>query len=161
MAELECCAAVRRQQRKKIAQPWRILLQKRRQLKQQWPQAILQDPGDFQEIRHGIAGVLEPLFVRDPLRGLEHELEIGGNLGGPCFQDRRLGHAIKRVVDLDRAETLAVESEHLLVRQFIGIERTLPFLVGIAAGADVEVHLRSVSWHPAAKGRCPSTTSLR
>src|SRR6266498_5142186 len=78
--------------------------------------------------------------MRDPLRRLEHELEIGGNFRGPCFQNGGLGHAIERVVDLDRSKTLAVEAEHLLVRQALGIKRAFPFLVGIAAGADVEVH---------------------
>src|SRR5206468_958729 len=57
----------------------------------------------------------------------------------PRFQDRRLGHAVERVIDLDRPKALAVIAEHLLVRQVLGIERALPLLVRIAAGADVEV----------------------
>src|SRR5437867_4585204 len=48
MAELECRRAVWRQQRKKLAQPWRVLPQKRWQLEQQRPQAVLQRPGDFE-----------------------------------------------------------------------------------------------------------------
>ena len=46
--------------------------------------------------------VLQPLDVRDPLRRLEHEPEIGRHLARPRFQHRRLGHAIEGVVDLDR-----------------------------------------------------------
>src|SRR5262249_45890797 len=97
----------------------------------------------------------EPPQVRNLLRCLEHELEIGGNRVGPAYQDRSLGQAIERAVDLNGTKTLAVETEHLLGRQVLGIERALPFLVGIAARTDVEVHgsfTRQKSPYPIADG---------
>src|SRR5688572_6971743 len=83
MAELERCAALRRQQREKLAQPRCILLEVRRQLKQQWSQALLQRLDNFEQRRHRSACVLEPLKMRYPLRRLEHELEIGEDLARP------------------------------------------------------------------------------
>src|SRR6266404_2366184 len=140
MAELERHAALERQQGEKRTQPRHVLLESRRQLKQQRSQALLQLAGHFEKARDQVACILEPLPVRNLFRRLEHELEIGGHRGCPCFQDRRRGQATKRVVDLDRPKMPAVKGEHLLGRQLRGVERTLPFLVGIATGADVEVH---------------------
>ena len=76
-------------------------------------------------------------------RCFQDELEIGGDIARPRFKDRHAGHAVKGVVYLDRSKTLAVIMEHSFRGQVIGIETSLPLLVGIAACADVEVHLSS------------------
>src|SRR5262249_26610806 len=81
-----------------------------------------------------------PLDVRDPLRSLERELESGRHVGHPSLYRGGAREGSKRVVTLDRAELLAVIPEHLLGRQFFRVERAFPFLVGIAARADVQVH---------------------
>ena len=83
MAEFKGRAAIRWQQRKEVAQSRDILLQKWRQLKQQRSQAIFERAGNFEQIRHRIPTIFEPLHVRDPLRGFEHELEIGWHVGRP------------------------------------------------------------------------------
>src|SRR5262249_2350127 len=105
--------------------------------------ALLERPGHFEQIRHGILRLLESLFVRDLLRRLEHELEFSRDFACPGLQNRGLGHAIESIVDLDRPKTLAVEMEHLLVRHILRVERALPLLIGIAAGANIEVHTGS------------------
>src|SRR5262249_11471348 len=74
------------------------------------------------------------------LRGFDHEFEIRRHFGCPGLQHRGFGHAIERVVDLHGSKMLAVEAKHLLVRQILRVERSLPFLVGIPARADVKVH---------------------
>src|SRR5439155_14666538 len=76
----------------------------------------------------------------DALRRLQHELELGGHIARPCFENRWLRHAIERVVDFDRPKPLTIKMEHLFVRKVLGIKRALPLLVRIPAGADVEVH---------------------
>ena len=74
-------------------------------------------------------------------RSFEHELETGGDIASPCFKDRDAGHAEKGVVYLDCAKTLTVIMQHPFRGQVIGIETSLPFLVRVAACADVEVHM--------------------
>ena len=102
---------------------------------------------DWAEPRH--------LQVRNLLRRLERELEISGNRIGPACQDRNLGQTMERAVEINGTKTLAVETEHLLGRQVLGIERALPLLVGIAACTDEEVHgsfTRQKSPYPIADG---------
>ena len=79
-----------------------------------------------------IAGVREPLPVRDLLRRLEDELEIGGNLARPRFQGCRPGQAVERVIDLDRPKTLAVIAEQVFADSGVDV-----FLEEIARRAGV------------------------
>src|SRR5580704_16476110 len=88
-----------------------------------------------------MVGVLEPLEVRDSLRRFEREPKTGWHVGRPRLQDRRFGQAAECVVHLNRPKMLSVIAEHLLVRQTFWVELALPWLVRIAAGADVEVHV--------------------
>src|SRR5437764_479878 len=78
--------------------------------------------------------------MRDLPRRFDREAEAGGNLVGPFFQDRSLGHGEERAVDFHGSKTLAVVVKHLRVRQTLGVELALPRFLGIAAGAGVEVH---------------------
>lgn len=50
--------------------------------------------------------------MRDLPRSFEHEPEIGGDIGRPCFKDRHTGHTVKGIVDLDGAETVGIIVEH-------------------------------------------------
>src|SRR5437016_2193495 len=92
-------------------------------------------------MRHQITHVVELPHMCDLPRRLESELEIRRDRACPSLQGRNFGDAIKRAVDLDRLKALAVNTEHLLCWQVLGIERALPWLVGVAAGANVEAHL--------------------
>jgi len=109
-------------------------------LKQERAKALLQRRGGFEELGHRLGHVFEPLDVRDPLRGLEDELEIRRDLGRPPLQDGRFGQASERAIDLDGPEVFAVVAEHPLGRQVGGVERALPLLVCVPAGAGVEGH---------------------
>src|SRR5262249_7969942 len=102
--------------------------------------------------------------MRNLLGRLERELKASRNRACPCFKDRYRRHAPKRVVDLNRPKMLTVVGEHLLGRQLLGIERAFPFRVGIAAGADVQVHGRdtprsSRSIPPIAGNACAAARS--
>jgi hypothetical protein len=79
-------------------------------------------------------------MVRDPLGSLEHEPEPVGHLLCPRLQDAFPGHPVKGVVDLDGGEPLGVIAQHLLLREFLGIEAPLPLLVAVPARADEEAH---------------------
>src|SRR5262249_32035797 len=76
-------------------------------------------------------------------RRLQNEGKPRWNLLGPVLQDRFRGHTIEGVVDLHRLKMLRVVVQHLFIREVFGIEASLPFLVGITAGADEEVHMRA------------------
>src|SRR4051794_1915576 len=58
-------------------------------------------------------------------------------------------HAIKRVVDLDRRETLAVIAQHRVCRQLLGIEVSDPFLVRVAAGTGEQHSMTSFAFDAA------------
>src|SRR6185436_17999803 len=51
-----------------------------------------------------------------------------------------LRHPVEGVVHLDGAEGLRVELQHVLRRDLLGIEVSLPFLVRPAAGAGPDLH---------------------
>ena len=144
-AETRAPTAASWQEREERAQPGHVLLHVRRQLKERGPEPLFQGSSHFEKIGHRLVAVLEALHVRDPLRRLEDELKVGGDLARPGFEHRGLGHAIEGVVDLDRLEPLGVVTQHLLVRQFLRIEAPLPFLVGVAARADLDLHATIVS----------------
>src|SRR5262245_38187827 len=101
MAELERESEPPRQRGEKLVKPRQILLEIRRQLKQQRTQAAFQSFGCFQELGHRARHALEPFDMRDPLRRLENKLELGRDVGRPSFENGRLRYAAKRVVDLD------------------------------------------------------------
>src|SRR6267142_206276 len=77
----------------------------------------------------------------DALWRFQNKLELRRNLLRPAIQNRFLGHAIERIINFDGAKAFTVEMKHLFIRQVLRIKRSLPLLVGIAAGADVEVHI--------------------
>src|SRR6185437_2439298 len=76
-------------------EPREILLEIRRQLKQQRPAPVLQGRRGTQKLVGLLLGVLQPLAVRDGLRRLEHEPKSAGRLCRPRFQHALAGHAVK------------------------------------------------------------------
>ena len=73
----------------------------------------------------------------DTARGFDRETESFGNLCDPVLHDFPLWQAVEGVVDLYRRKVLPIEGKHVLVRQLLGIEGTLPLLVTKTARADV------------------------
>jgi hypothetical protein len=78
--------------------------------------------------------------VRDATRRLDGELERLGDLVTPAFEHLGRGESIERVVDLHGGETRRVVAKHVLGGEILGVERPLPFLVAVAAGANEQVH---------------------
>src|SRR6267142_6244980 len=101
--------------------------------------AVVENAGNFQETFQSALAVAEPLNVRDLLVGLQGEAKAFRYALGPV-QERALGgHAIEAVIDFDRRELLGVEVEHLAVGKFVGIEISLPLLVGVSGSADAKL----------------------
>src|SRR5882672_5362816 len=101
--------------------------------------AFVENAGDFHETFQCTLAVAEPLNVGDLLVDLQGEAKAFRYALGPV-QERALGgHAIEAVIDFDRRELLGVEVEHLAVGKFVGIEISLPLLVGVAGSADAKL----------------------
>ena len=47
------------------------------------------------------------------------------------------------IINFHRAEVFAIKTKHFFVRDVLGIKGAFPFLIGKAAGANVEVHMTS------------------
>src|SRR5262245_11699726 len=140
MAELERRAPGTGQESKKVGQPRQVLLEVRRKLEEGRAELLAELLGGTQEVAQLAGGVLEALSVRDRLRGLEREAKSLGNLGRPLQQEPLGRHPVEGVVDLDRAELRGVEAEKILRLAVLRVERTLPLLVRVAAGAHQETH---------------------
>src|SRR5262249_18839246 len=87
--ELEGRADSRRQGRQERLEALPVLLQIRRQLKEDGAEPAAERRRDLEEVVDRVAGLLEPLLVRDPLRRFEHEDETGRDLLRPLRE--RLG----------------------------------------------------------------------
>src|SRR6185503_9521856 len=132
-----------------------VLLHVRRELDEKRPEVRPERSRGAEQVIHGILYVLEPLVVRDPLRRLENEREVLRHFGGPALERRQVRHAIKRVVHLDRREMPGVVAKHVLRRQLLGIEVSLPFLVRPAARSRSDPH--ACSWVQATGAVSPPT----
>src|SRR5438094_618814 len=78
--------------------------------------------------------------VRDGLRCFEHEREPRGCGGVPARDGLRVRHAVERIVDLDRRESLGIILEHLRLGELRGIERPLPLGEVVARRPDANPH---------------------
>src|SRR5690348_499811 len=127
-------------ERQKIGQARQVLFHVGRELKERGPALFAEQGRRFQEVLELAPHVLQPFEVGDLLRGLENEAELRSHLLRPRGHHRFLRHPVKGVVDLHGAELGGVEAQHFVRRDFLRIEVALPFLVGVARGADVEGH---------------------
>src|SRR6266404_9565483 len=101
--------------------------------------AVVENTGDFQKTFQCALAVAEPLNVGDLLVGLQREAKAFRYALGPVQKRGLGGHAIETVIDFDRRELLRVEGEHFAVRKFVGIEVSLPLLVGVSGSADAKL----------------------
>src|ERR1700738_3852208 len=145
VAELESGAQAGRQEREKLAQQWKILLQIWRQLIQDRPRPLAQLARRGGEHAQELAAVAQPLLVGDALPGLEREAEPPGHLRGPASHRLRRGLAVEGGVDLQRPQLARVPGEALLPRQLGGVEDALPGIVFETGGANAEARHQSVS----------------
>src|SRR5689334_1518837 len=140
MAELHRGPPGAGNQREEVGEPAQVLPERGWALEQGRAKAVPQDVDRAKEVVERAVFVGQPIDVRDPAGGFEHEAEPGGHLVGPLEQHVFPGDAVERVVDLDRREPAGVEAQHVVRRQVGGVEAALPFLVGPAAGPDVKLH---------------------
>jgi hypothetical protein len=75
--------------------------------------------------------------MRDELRRFYRKLKAFGRLRIPVFQKRQLRKAVKRHVQFERVEVLAVELKPAPHGQFFGVENPAPMPVVVARAADV------------------------
>src|SRR5437867_5666236 len=85
-------------------------------------------------------GVAQPVVMGDAARRLQRESEMVGYLFRPLRKHRLCRHTVESVVDLDRRKTLGVVAQHLAHGEFLRIEMTQPFLVGVAARSRAQQH---------------------
>src|SRR5688572_33472614 len=102
MAELEGRAQAGGKRVEERVEQRHVLLQVRRQLKQQRAELGSEDRRGFEELAHAIGAVAQPRVVGDALWRLERQLELIRGRRVPPLQNFFVRGAIERVVDLDR-----------------------------------------------------------
>src|SRR5438477_1158921 len=140
VTELPGAPQVRRKLGEQIVQPTDVLLEVGRQLEQDGPELRAELARRLEKVAQRVVHVLEAGDVSDALRGLEHERERGRCGGVPARDGFRVRHAVKRVVDLDRRESLGVILKHLRLGELRGIERPLPLGEVVARRPDANLH---------------------
>src|SRR6266487_2764631 len=113
----------------KRLQAGKILLHVWRELKKNHSQTILEGAGGFNQIRHVGFCILESLEMCNPLRCLYRETKSLGHLLFPVFKYAFLRQTIESVIDLDSRKAGRIIREHLLRRQVLWIEISLPLLI--------------------------------
>src|SRR6266850_5315635 len=141
MAHLEGESESFRAKSKKIFQQRTIEFEVGRELNKDGAQviAVVENAGDFQETFQGALAVTEPLNVGDLLIGLQGKAKAFRYALGPVQESALGGHAIETVIDFDCRELFRVEGEHFAVGKFVGIEISLPLLVGVSGSADTKL----------------------
>jgi len=141
--EFEGCRG-RGQKIEESLQPARILRETPRQLEEEWPLFLLEDPACRDEMSHILLDILEALDMGYDLRGLEAEDEAVCHLARPREKQVLSRHTVEGIVYLNRIEVLRVEGEHFFGRDALRVEPSLPFFVAIAAGAHANLHHSSI-----------------
>src|ERR1700682_3561225 len=140
MPKFESRARLKRQFAQKSFQQRQILFQIWRQLEKHDAKLIFERGGNVQEILRVVAYFFQSLEVCNALRRLEREAKSFRHLLFPVFQCAFLRQAVKGGVYLNRAQALGIEAQHVLCRNFFGIETSLPLFIAVTAGADVKIH---------------------
>src|ERR1043166_7990339 len=97
---------------------------------------------DVDEESEWFVDILEAREVRDALRRLHDEAEIRRRRRIPSRDRFRAGRAVKRVIDLDRAQLLGVVLEAFAARELGWIKASLPLREVVAGGTDVQPRCR-------------------
>ena len=82
-----------------------VLLQVRRELKQQRAELRAERRRRLEELAHAIAAVAQPRVVRDPLGRLQRQPELFRRRPVPAVENLLVRRAVERVVDLDGRRT--------------------------------------------------------
>ncbi len=77
--------------------------------------------------------------MSDLLVGFQSEAKTFGHTLGRVQKGGFRGHAVEGVIDFDGRELLGIEGEHFAVGKFVGIEVSLPLLVGVSGSADAKL----------------------
>jgi len=130
----------RRQLTQKRIQHLGVLLELRRQLKQDRPEAIAELQNDTAKIIERVLAITQLGEVGDFLRGLEGEAKIFRRLRFPILDRLGGGDAVESVIDLGRRKALREIRQHFGRGQILGVEIAFPLRILEARRADRSFH---------------------
>ena len=102
--------------------------------------SIAQNRGRFEKTLQRAFAIPQLLDVGNLLVRFQGKLEAARHTLCPLHQQALGRHAVKRMVDLDGREVLAVEAKHFAVGKLLRVEASFPLFIGVARRARAQLY---------------------